>query len=257
MPVKLGAHMSIAGGCDRAVRSARAIGFQTVQLFTKNNNQWKAPPLTDAHRAAFRTALAETGIVEPVVHNSYLINLSSPDDALWEKSIDAMTVEVERCEALGINDVVAHPGRTSGRARRRDSSGSRRRSTRSIAGPGGPRYGSTWRRRRGRGPASDTGSSTWVRSWTGSPSRSGWAFAWIAATFLRQGIPWRPRRSTMKRWMRWTEPSESAGSGSGTSTTAVVSSGAGSIATPASAEDTWAWDRLAASFATPGSSRSG
>src|ERR1700681_4670310 len=110
MSVLFGAHMSIAGGCDRAVRAAHAIGFQTVQLFTKNNNQWKALPLTDDHQAAFRTALAETGIVDPVVHNSYLINLGSPDDTLWEKSIDAMTVEVERCEALGINDLVAHPG---------------------------------------------------------------------------------------------------------------------------------------------------
>jgi deoxyribonuclease-4 len=110
MPVKLGAHMSIAGGCDLAVRAAHAIGFQTVQLFTRNNNQWKAPPLTDAHTAAFRAALAETGIAQPVVHNSYLINLGSPDDALWKKSIDAMTVEVERCEALGVSDLVAHPG---------------------------------------------------------------------------------------------------------------------------------------------------
>jgi deoxyribonuclease-4 len=110
MAVKFGAHMSIAGGCDRAVRAAHAVGFQTVQLFTKNNNQWKVPPLTDAHVAAFRLALAETGIVDPVVHNSYLINLGSPDDALWEKSIDAMTVEVERCQAFGINDLVAHPG---------------------------------------------------------------------------------------------------------------------------------------------------
>jgi deoxyribonuclease IV len=101
--------MSIAGGCDRAVRAAHAIGFQTVQLFTKNNSQWRAPALTAAHQADFRAALAETGIVEPVVH-SYLINLSSPDDALWKKSIDAMTVEVERCEALGVNDLVTHPG---------------------------------------------------------------------------------------------------------------------------------------------------
>ena len=82
MPAKLGAHMSIAGGCDRAVRAASKIGFQTVQLFTKNNNQWKAPPLTDTHCAEFQKALHETGIVEPVAHNSYLINLASPDDAL-------------------------------------------------------------------------------------------------------------------------------------------------------------------------------
>ena len=107
---KLGAHMSIAGGVDRAVRAAHAIGFQTVQLFTKNNNQWKAPELTDAHVAAFRGALLETGVVDPVAHNSYLINLGSPDDILWKKSIDAMTVELERCQALGIADLVAHPG---------------------------------------------------------------------------------------------------------------------------------------------------
>lgn len=114
MPLKIGAHMSIAGGCDRAVRSAHAIGFQTVQLFTKNNNQWKAPPLTEAHVSAFRAALAETGIVDPVAHNSYLINLGSPDDTLWKKSIDAMTVEVERCQALGVKDLVTHPGAHKG-----------------------------------------------------------------------------------------------------------------------------------------------
>jgi deoxyribonuclease-4 len=107
---KLGAHMSIAGGCDRAVRAAHRIGFDTVQLFTKNNNQWKAPALTDAHRDTFRLALAETGVVDPVAHTSYLINLASPDDVLWNQSIDAMTVEVERCAFLGVPDLVVHPG---------------------------------------------------------------------------------------------------------------------------------------------------
>ncbi len=109
-PPKLGAHMSMAGGYDRAVRAAAAVGFETVQLFTKNNNQWKAPPITDAQADAFRAALDETGVVDPVSHASYLINLASPDDALWEKSIDAMVVEVERCARLGIADLVVHPG---------------------------------------------------------------------------------------------------------------------------------------------------
>jgi deoxyribonuclease-4 len=102
--------MSIAGGCDRAVLAAHSFEFQTVQLFTKNNNQWKAPPLSVEHKEAFARALAETGIVEPVAHTSYLINLGSPDEALWRKSIDAMTVEVERCAFLGITDLVVHPG---------------------------------------------------------------------------------------------------------------------------------------------------
>jgi deoxyribonuclease-4 len=107
---RFGAHMSIAGGHDRAVRAAHSFGFTTVQLFTKNNNQWKAPALTDEHVAAFQAALAQTGVADPVAHNSYLINLGSPDDGLWRKSIEAMILELERCEALGIADLVAHPG---------------------------------------------------------------------------------------------------------------------------------------------------
>jgi deoxyribonuclease-4 len=84
--------------------------MQTVQLFTKNNNQWNAPALTDGQCALFRAAIEESGIVDPVVHVSYLINLASPDDALWQRSIDAMTIEIERAHALGIRDVVVHPG---------------------------------------------------------------------------------------------------------------------------------------------------
>jgi deoxyribonuclease-4 len=110
MPAILGAHQSIAGGCDKAVRTASRLGFQAVQLFTKNNNQWSAPPLTDSHLEAFRGALAETGIKYMVAHNSYLINLGSPEEALWRRSVDAMTTEVERCEELGIADLVIHPG---------------------------------------------------------------------------------------------------------------------------------------------------
>jgi deoxyribonuclease-4 len=102
--------MSIAGGCEQAVLAARAVGFRTVQLFTKNNNQWKAPELTAEHAGAFRAALLQTGIIDPVAHTSYLINLASPDDELWKRSIEAMVVEVERCHQLGIADLVVHPG---------------------------------------------------------------------------------------------------------------------------------------------------
>jgi deoxyribonuclease IV len=107
---KFGAHMSIAGGCDRAVWAAHNSRFATVQLFTKNSNQWNASLLTDEHVAAFRSAVEQTGIVDPVAHTSYLINLGSPDETVWWKSIDAMTVEVERCGRLGISDLVVHPG---------------------------------------------------------------------------------------------------------------------------------------------------
>jgi deoxyribonuclease-4 len=107
---RFGAHMSIAGGCEHAVTAAHAVGFETVQLFTKSNAQWKAPELRPEHTAAFRQALASTGIGTPVAHTSYLINLASPDSVLWERSIDALTVEIERCAALGIRDLVMHPG---------------------------------------------------------------------------------------------------------------------------------------------------
>jgi deoxyribonuclease-4 len=102
--------MSMAGGHHLAVHAAKKVGFQTVQVFTKSNNQWKAKPLTEADVSAFRGAIDETGISNPVGHNSYLINLASPDDALWNRSIDAMTLEVERGEALGLTDLVSHPG---------------------------------------------------------------------------------------------------------------------------------------------------
>jgi deoxyribonuclease-4 len=110
MKREFGAHMSIAGGHDRAVHAARTIGFHAVQLFTKNSNQWAAKPLTDEHVAAFRAAQAETGIARAVAHDSYLINLGSPDKELWEKSIAALVIEAERAEALGIPDLVCHPG---------------------------------------------------------------------------------------------------------------------------------------------------
>ena len=107
---RFGAHMSMAGGHHKAVAAAMVVGFRALQVFTKGNNQWRAAALTDEHVSSFKAALAESGIVGPVGHNSYLINLASPDDALWNKSIDAMTVEVERGEALGLDDLVCHPG---------------------------------------------------------------------------------------------------------------------------------------------------
>jgi len=102
--------MSIAGGHERAVVAAHAVGFQAVQVFTKNSNQWNAPDLTSEQAGAFRQALERTGIRDPVAHSSYLINLASPDDALWKRSIEAMVVELQRCHQLGIGDLVVHPG---------------------------------------------------------------------------------------------------------------------------------------------------
>lgn len=144
----IGFHMSIAGGFYKAVERAHKVGSNCVQVFTapprqfgvrstavsvpvpeikpkgkagktisrsvafqtKNNNQWAGKPITGDDVRRFREALANLGIGAPIAHNSYLINLASPDDALWKKSIDAMVVEVERAELLGIPYIVAHPG---------------------------------------------------------------------------------------------------------------------------------------------------
>jgi deoxyribonuclease-4 len=122
--------MSIAGGFHKAVERAAEAGCGCVQVFTaapgqwpslktsarsgvlgsKNNNQWRAKPLSDDDAARFREALARTGVGHPLVHDSYLINMASPDDALWQKSVEAFELELLRADKLGIPYVVAHPG---------------------------------------------------------------------------------------------------------------------------------------------------
>jgi deoxyribonuclease IV len=109
MPL-LGAHMSIAGGYYKAVEVAAALNMECVQIFSKNNNQWKGKELADDDVARFRDAIAETGIQKPCAHDSYLINLASPKPDLWQKSLDAFVIELDRAERLGLVGVVMHPG---------------------------------------------------------------------------------------------------------------------------------------------------
>ncbi|HWB01285.1 MAG TPA: deoxyribonuclease IV [Pirellulales bacterium] len=106
----LGAHTSIAGGYFRAAERGQAVGCQCIQLFTKNNNQWRAKPITPAEAEQFRAAVANAGLVHPIAHNSYLINLAAPNDELWRRSVDSMVEELERAELLGLEAVVTHPG---------------------------------------------------------------------------------------------------------------------------------------------------
>lgn len=106
----LGAHMSIAGGYHKAVEAAARSGCHCVQIFTKNNSQWRGKPITDDDAEKFQTALLELGITHPISHASYLINMASPKEELRQKSLDAMAVELQRAERLGIPFVVVHPG---------------------------------------------------------------------------------------------------------------------------------------------------
>ncbi|MEZ6067801.1 MAG: deoxyribonuclease IV [Planctomycetaceae bacterium] len=109
MPL-FGSHLSIAGGYHKAADAAGALGMQTVQIFTKNNNQWQGKPLTDDDVRLFKASVERQGLRIPCSHDSYLINLGSPDDELWAKSLEAFVVELERAEALGLAGVVMHPG---------------------------------------------------------------------------------------------------------------------------------------------------
>ncbi len=109
-----GAHMSIAGGMDQAVLRARLVGCDALQVFTKNNNQWRAAPFRDGEVEAFRRLLAETGIGPVVAHDGYLINLAARRRPLWRKSLAAFIVELERCATLGIPYLVTHPGAHGG-----------------------------------------------------------------------------------------------------------------------------------------------
>ncbi len=109
MPL-FGAHMSVAGGVHNALLDAQAHGCDTVQLFTKNANQWKARDLDDEQVDLFRRTLRETGLRYPTAHDSYLINLASPNDTLYRRSIEAFIVELQRAEMLGLSYLVTHPG---------------------------------------------------------------------------------------------------------------------------------------------------
>lgn len=107
---KLGAHMSIAGGHERAIDAALGFEMTACQIFTKNANQWNAKPILPEAAAVFRERYAESGLQAMVAHDSYLINVASPDDALWEKSRLALLTELDRCDQLGVPFLVSHPG---------------------------------------------------------------------------------------------------------------------------------------------------
>lgn len=106
----MGAHVSTAGGIAEAPARGATIGATAIQIFTKTPNQWREPRISDEDILAFRRALSKTRIAVVVAHDSYLINLASPDARLRRRSIQSLTVELERCRRLSIAFVVSHPG---------------------------------------------------------------------------------------------------------------------------------------------------
>ncbi len=112
--LQFGAHMSIAGGVSQALDRAASVGSNAVQVFTKNNRQWSGPPVDESDVERWNSQKALLGIDYAVSHASYLINLASHKDDLWEKSLLAHAEEVQRAHIYGIQHVVLHPGAHTG-----------------------------------------------------------------------------------------------------------------------------------------------
>jgi deoxyribonuclease-4 len=109
-PERLGAHVSVQGGVERAPVRGKAIGATAIQVFTKTPSQWREPGISTESHAAFRRECERCELATIVAHDSYLINLASPDRQLSARSETSFIAELRRCEAFGIPYLVSHPG---------------------------------------------------------------------------------------------------------------------------------------------------
>lgn len=106
----IGAHMPAAGGLHKAILNGHSIGCTAVQVFTSSPQQWKAKVITDEIAHEFREAVKETEMKALISHDCYLVNLAAPNEDVREKSVHALSGELERCAKLGIPIVVSHLG---------------------------------------------------------------------------------------------------------------------------------------------------
>jgi len=116
---ELGAHVSSAGGVENGPARAAELDSIHLQLFTKQASRWAEPELTPERVRAFRDAREQYGIRAAAAHDSYLINLASPDSALYARSLESFRAELRRCIAFGIEFLVTHPGNATDRDRDR------------------------------------------------------------------------------------------------------------------------------------------
>jgi len=106
----LGAHISISGGVDKAIDRGQEVGCDTIQIFTRTPRQWKMREFSQEEVEGFKRKREEAGISPVFGHDAYLINLGSPDEELWKRSIMVFEDELARCDALGLPFLVVHPG---------------------------------------------------------------------------------------------------------------------------------------------------
>src|SRR5436190_7041399 len=105
-----GSHLSIAGGMHNALLKAEEFGMDTVQVFTKNQQQWKCSPLSGECIAEWKSHAKRLKFKRTVSHDSYLINLAATNPEFWRKSVELFVEELSRCNQLGIPYLVTHPG---------------------------------------------------------------------------------------------------------------------------------------------------
>ncbi|MBQ7403402.1 MAG: deoxyribonuclease IV [Lentisphaeria bacterium] len=107
-----GAHVSIAGGVENAPLNAAAIGATAFAMFTKNQRQWNAPPISEASAAAFKENCRKHGYTPDLIlpHDGYLINMGNPDPEKRKNAVAAFTDEMYRCQILGLKLLNLHPG---------------------------------------------------------------------------------------------------------------------------------------------------
>ncbi len=112
--MKFGVHVSISGGFDQAVIRASKLGCETFQFFSTNPRGWKGRIITEEEADEFSKKLGECNIEEIVIHTPYLINLASPKEGLYKRSINALKAGVKRADKLGVKYLVLHPGSHTG-----------------------------------------------------------------------------------------------------------------------------------------------
>ncbi len=110
----LGAHVPIAGGLQKAPENGKKIGCEAIQIFSKNQRQWRARPLGDEEVDAFKAGVKKAGIASVVIHDSYLINLADPQEEGLKRSREAFVEEMERAQLLGVRYLIFHPGAHKG-----------------------------------------------------------------------------------------------------------------------------------------------
>ena len=209
--MRLGYHLSVAGGLVKAVQRAEQIGCECLQIFARNARGWASRQYPEREVETSRAALRAHDLAPLVIHSNYLVNLASANRALREKSLRAVADDLARADLLGAGFVVTHSGHAVGE----DIATGLKRLARSVRGllrevPGGG-CASCWRTAQAGSGIWAAGGSTSRSSWTYSTATRAWACVSTPATRTRPAIPWTRRTA----WGRRSEPSPACSASTG------------------------------------------